>query len=157
MEVNNHVPAEPEAREEIEHRQQLRQAVIGNRVFLLLFCLLMVDSALAGFGVDYLPYPSRVIVIIAACMVLYLVSISMQKFTMPLRHKLPGPILLMAMFAILSGILGLLLYNFALPSEATLMLAQVLLIASIVGLVCLLIFLLVRFASENKQRDQRKE
>jgi len=58
----------------LDEMQKARRNSIGNQMFILMFYALLFDSGLYGAGIHWLKYPANVMVIIIACMGIYLVS-----------------------------------------------------------------------------------
>lgn len=59
----------------LDERQVTNRNKIGNQSFLLLAYLLFADAGLYGFGVKWLPYPANIIVILMACLFVYLLRL----------------------------------------------------------------------------------
>lgn len=59
----------------LDEMQQQKRNKIGNQSFMILSYLLLIDIALNGFGVRWLPYPTNVFILMLASMAYYLVRI----------------------------------------------------------------------------------
>jgi hypothetical protein len=62
-------------KQRLDERQVSAKNKIGNQSFLLLAYLLFIDAGLYGFGVHWIPYPANIIVILTACLFVYLVRL----------------------------------------------------------------------------------
>jgi peptidoglycan biosynthesis protein MviN/MurJ (putative lipid II flippase) len=58
-----------------DEMQTERRNRVGNQTFMIMFYALLIDSGLYGFGIRWLNYPGNVMVIIIACMSIYLVRL----------------------------------------------------------------------------------
>jgi TRAP-type C4-dicarboxylate transport system permease small subunit len=56
----------------LDEMQKGRRDHIGNQMFMVMYFALMVNGGLPAFGVHWLAYPGSVMVIITACMGIYL-------------------------------------------------------------------------------------
>lgn len=59
----------------LDEMQRERRNRIGNQMFLLMFYALLFNGGLYGAGIRWLEYPVNVLVIITACMGIYLVRL----------------------------------------------------------------------------------
>jgi membrane-bound acyltransferase YfiQ involved in biofilm formation len=60
-------------KQNLDERQVSVKNKIGSQSFLLLAFLLFADAGLYSFGVRWLPYPANIIVILTACLFVFLV------------------------------------------------------------------------------------
>jgi ABC-type methionine transport system permease subunit len=60
---------------DLDEMQIERRNNIGNQMFMLMFWALFLNNGLHGAGITWLPYPANVMVIISACMGIYLVRL----------------------------------------------------------------------------------
>ena len=56
----------------LDEMQKGRRDHIGNQMFIIMYFALMVNGGLPAFGIHWLEYPGSVMVIITACMGIYL-------------------------------------------------------------------------------------
>ncbi len=82
--------------QKFDERQVSTRNKIGSQSFLLLVYLLFIDAGLYGFGVRWLPYPANIIVILMACLFIFLVRlIRANSYAAPGRAK-KSPYLVLA-------------------------------------------------------------
>lgn len=60
-------------KQNLDERQVSVKNKIGSQSFLLLAFLLFADAGLYGFGVRWLPYPANIVLILTACLFIFLV------------------------------------------------------------------------------------
>lgn len=59
----------------LDERQVSSRNKIGNQCFMLLAVLLFADIGLSGFGIRWIPYPADIMVILCACLFVYLIRL----------------------------------------------------------------------------------
>ncbi|MEA4845615.1 MAG: hypothetical protein VB106_00110, partial [Clostridiaceae bacterium] len=67
----------------LDEMQKERRNSIGNQMFMLMFYALLFSCGLYGIGVRWLDYPGDVMVIITACMAIYLVRLIVSNSYLP--------------------------------------------------------------------------
>lgn len=141
----------------LDEMQRGKRNSIGNQMFMILFYALLIDCSLYGAGIRWLAPPSNTMVIIVACMAVYLVRvIAANAYLPPQAHgrKTLKFLVLSVIFAIGLGVTAARLFQDA-PAEAgsndnT---ALILFIVSAVGLVISLIVALVKKADDKNSGD----
>jgi len=59
----------------LDEMQRQRRNSIGNQMFMIMFWALFLNIGLYGAGITWLKYPTDVIIIVSACMFVYLVRL----------------------------------------------------------------------------------
>ena len=59
----------------LDEMQKQQRNSIGNQMFMFMFWAIFLSCGLHGAGITWLPYPANVIVIISACMGIYLIRL----------------------------------------------------------------------------------
>jgi hypothetical protein len=67
----------------LDERQRAHRDCIGNQCFLLLLYGILIDAALNGLGVKWLPYPANMMVLLAVCAGIYEVRIILDNAYLP--------------------------------------------------------------------------
>ncbi len=62
-------------KENLDERQVANRNKIGNQCFMLLAYLLFADIGLTGFGIRWIPYPADIMIILCACLFVYLIRL----------------------------------------------------------------------------------
>jgi len=142
----------------LDEMQQSKRNRIGNQMFMILFYALLIDCSLYGAGIRWLAPPSNTMVIIVACMAVYLVRIiAANAYLPPQAHgrKTLKFLVLSVIFATGLGVTAARLFQDA-PVEATATgdnTALILFIVSAVGLVISLIVALIKKADDKTDGD----
>lgn len=139
----------------LDEMQREKRDAIGNQSFILMFYLLMFDSALYGFGLEWLAYPSRVLVIITACMFIYLARVIACNAYLPPRaqESKTRVILFLAIsvgFAIAAVLLSVNLPFLRMDNSLNDNSAVILFIMSAVALVIALVMAIIKKISNDK-------
>lgn len=143
-------------RGDLDEMQTSRRNHIGNQSFLMLFYLLMFDSAIYSSGLRWLAYPANIIAVISVCMIVYLVRvISSHSYISPNAKTPVLRMVIVLTVSVLSAVAGaILLKNYsALPiaNNSGDNSALVLLIVSAVGLVVTAIVALITKANNRAE------
>ena len=69
----------------LDEMQKQRRDSIGNQMFMLMFFALLLNSGLHGAGITWLTHPADVMVIISACMGIYLVRLIASNAYLPAK------------------------------------------------------------------------
>lgn len=60
-------------KENLDERQVYNRNKIGSQCFTLLSVLLFADIGLSGFGIRWIPYPADIMIILCACLFVFLI------------------------------------------------------------------------------------
>ena len=139
--------------------QRSKRNTIGNQTFMLMFFLLMIDMGLHGFGIKWLAYPMNVMVIITACMILYLVRAIADNAYVPPETQQPRfgirTAILLVFTVALSAVLAFSLQrslsaNSEITNDNS---AIVLMIVSGVGLFIVAVVSIIKKANDKNDQD----
>lgn len=91
-------------RDGLDEMQKGRRDKIGHQMFMFMFYALLIDSGLYGAGVRWLNYPANVMVIISACISIYLVRLIVLNAYLPPKTQSKTLITLIIMIIISAAI-----------------------------------------------------
>ncbi|WP_058300479.1 DUF6773 family protein [Gorillibacterium timonense] len=141
----------------LDERQKERRNSIGNQMFMLMFYALFLDSGLYGSGIHWLPYPANSLVIITACMGIYLIrTIAADAYLPPKAHgrKTTVSAILAIVFSVVLAIAAYRLFGRTTPATGTETNDNSALILFLVSAVALLISLIVTIIKKaNDKKD----
>lgn len=95
----------------LDEMQKERRNSIGNQMFLLMSYALLLNSGLYGTGIRWLPYPADVMVILMACMVIYLVRSITANAYLPSKARGGKTVISVVAAAVLSVVLAISAWN----------------------------------------------
>jgi len=133
----------------LDEMQKERRNRIGNQMFMLMFFALLIDSGLYGAGVRWLDYPANVMVIISACISIYLVRLIVLCAYHPPRTQNRTRITLIIAI-IISIALAVVLSITQIAEKTNDNSAMILLIVSAVGLLGILIAAVTKKVNSGK-------
>ncbi len=87
----------------LDERQRAHRDRIGNQCFLLLLYGILIDTALNGLGVKWLPYPANMMALLTVCAGIYQVRIILGNAYLPPGAKAAHTrrsIIIMAVFSV---------------------------------------------------------
>ena len=138
----------------LDEMQKERRNRVGNQMFMLMFFALLIDSGLYGAGVRWLDYPANVMVIISACISIYLVRlIALSAYHPPKTQSRTQITLIIAI--IISSALAVLLSITQIADKTNDNSAMILFIVSAAGLLGILIAAVIK--KINSSKDNKDE
>ena len=145
----------------LDEMQKERRNGIGNSMFLVLAYALLLDGGLYGMGVRWLDYPANTMVIMSACMGIYLVRIIAANAYLPPDAQKRKHLLIFKVAVVLCiAVAAAALYIFANASGQLAAgdvgdnSAMILFLVASVGLVISLIVALIKRANDKKDNDE---
>ncbi|MBS3976135.1 MAG: hypothetical protein KGZ75_05330 [Syntrophomonadaceae bacterium] len=138
----------------LDEMQKERRNRVGNQMFMLMFFALLIDSGLYGAGVRWLDYPANVMVIISACISIYLVRLIALSAYHPPKTQSRTQITLIIAF-IISSALAVVLSITQIAEKTNDNSAMILFIVSAAGLLGILIAAVIK--KINSSKDDKEE
>ncbi|MBT9172630.1 MAG: hypothetical protein DDT21_01016 [Syntrophomonadaceae bacterium] len=136
----------------LDEMQKGRRDTIGNQMFMFMFYALLIDSGLYGAGVRWLNYPANVMVIISACISIYLVRlIALHAYHPPKTQNRSVITLIIAI--IVSIALAIALSMGHIPEKTNDNSGIILFIVSAAGLLGILIAAVIKKATSRKDEE----
>ena len=145
-------------KDRLDEMQKQRRNRIGNQMFMLLFWAVFINSALHGAGITWLPYPADTIVIISACMGIYLVRLIAANAYLPEKtsnKKSAIGLIIAVVFSIALAVTAINYFGFSTESASNTSdnSAIIMFIVSAVGLVCALVATVFKKMKERNSKD----
>ena len=142
----------------LDEMQKQRRNGIGNQMFMLMFWAVFLNCGLHGAGITWLPYPANVIVIISACMGIYLIRLIAANAYLPTQALNRKGIIGLVIAIVFSIALAVTAINyFGLSAERLDGMsdnsALILFIISTVGLIGALIMMVVKKVSDKNDKE----
>lgn len=143
----------------LDEMQRARRNSVGNQMFLLMFYALLFNCGLHGAGITWLPYPANVMVIIAACMGVYLIKLVALNAYLPTkalnRNGVIGVVMITVFSIVLaiSVVLLLMRSSVGVAGDTADNSAVILVIISAVGLLGTAITAAIKRANNKNDRD----
>lgn len=145
----------------LDEMQKSRRNSIGNQMFMLMFYAILLDAGLYGAGIRWLSYPSNVMVIIMACMGIYLSrTIAVNAYLPPKANSRKTAVssVIAVIFSIVLATAAFLLYK-SLPASSAAETshdnsALILFIVSASGLIISLIVAVIKKVNEKNNDDE---
>ena len=143
-----------------DEMQTERRNRVGNQTFMIMFYALLIDSGLYGFGIRWLNYPGNVMVIIIACMSIYLVRLIAYNAYLPPKaqnRKTVLSLLLAIIFSIGVALTGM---NYIKGSSTQIVestndySALILMIVSAVGLFISILVAVIKKANDKDDSEE---
>ena len=143
----------------LDEMQKQKRDSIGNQMFMLLYWVLFLNCGLHGVGITWLPYPVDVMVIITACMGIYLVRLIAFNAYLPPNANNRKPTVFLIMAIIFSIVLAIAAIKFfGQPStQITSSNDNSAIIIMIVSAVALLISLIVTGIKKSNSKDDEDD
>ncbi|SHO53033.1 hypothetical protein [Anaerocolumna xylanovorans] len=145
----------------LDEMQKEKRNSIGNQMFMLMFYALLLDSGLYGGGIRWLPYPSNIMVIIMACMGIYLIRIIGANAYLPPRTDSKKTVISSVIAVIFSVVLVVAAFwlfkslsGSSAPEASNDNSALILFIVSATGLFISLIVAVIKRANEKDKHDE---
>lgn len=145
----------------LDEMQKERRNGIGNSMFLVLAYAILLDAGLNGMGIRWLNYPANTMVIMSACMGIYLVRIiAANAYLPPEAQKRKSLLKIKAVVVLCIAVAAAALFAFANASgqitagDAGDNSAMILFIVASVGLLISLIVALIKRANDKKDSDE---
>jgi FtsH-binding integral membrane protein len=136
----------------LDEMQKERRNRVGNQMFILMFFALLIDSGLYGAGVRWLAYPANVMVIISACMSIYLIRlIALSAYHPPkTQNRTQITLIVSIIFSIaLAAVLSITQMAVKTNDNS----AIIFFIVSTVGLLCILIAAVIKKINSKDDKD----
>jgi Protein of unknown function (DUF3278). len=95
----------------LDEMQREKRNNIGNQMFMLMFYALLIDAALYGAGIRWLDYPANIMVIIMACMSVYLIRTIAANAYLPPKAQSRKAVILLVITIIFSVVLAIAVFN----------------------------------------------
>lgn len=144
----------------LDEMQQEKRNGIGNQMFMLMFYALLLDSGLYGTGIRWLQYPANIMVIIMACMGIYLIRTIAANAYLPPKTRSKKTVISLIIAIIFSIVLAIaafyLLRNISVSSavkNANDNSALILFIVSAGGLLISLLAAILNKINNKRNRD----
>ena len=142
-----------------DEMQRERRGNVGNQMFMVMVYTLLIDCSLYGFGVRWLNYPANVMVIMMACLGIYLVRLIATNAYLPSNaqtRKITIPLIIAIVGSAVLAIAAMNLFGEYLPqatenSEDNS--AMVLFIVSAVSLIATAIVAAIKRANSNYEEN----
>ena len=142
-----------------DEMQRERRGNVGNQMFMVMVYALLIDCSLYGFGVRWLNYPTNVMVIMMACLGIYLVRLIATNAYLPSNAqtgKITIPLIIAIVGSAVLAIAAINLFGEYLPqatenSEDNS--AMVLFIVSAVSLIAAAIVAAIKRANNRHEED----
>ncbi len=142
----------------LDEMQKERRNSIGNQMFMLMFYALLFSCGLYGIGVRWLDYPGDVMVIITACMAIYLVRLIVSNSYLPPKAQNRKTVIALIISVLFSIALVIAAINLFSPSSQALAnnndnSAMILFIVSAVGLLIAIVAAIVKKINNKDDTD----
>ncbi len=144
----------------LDEMQKERRNNIGNQMFMLMFYALFLDSGLYGAGIQWLKYPSNIMVIIMACMSVYLIRTIIANAYLPPKAQSRKNIIYSIIAITFSVILAIAAFNLfgnlsaqSAVEDANDNSALILFIVSAIGLLISLIAAIIKKVNNKNDND----
>lgn len=143
----------------LDEMQRTRRNKIGNQMFLLLAYALLINCGLYGAGIRWLNYPADVMVILIACLGIYLVRLISGGAYLPAKVQTRRPAIILVLAVAFSAGLAyavIKLFGYS-PAQAAASAgdnsATILILVSVVGLLVVLATAVIRKVNNRDDRD----
>jgi Kef-type K+ transport system membrane component KefB len=142
----------------LDEMQKERRNSIGNQMFMLMFYALLFSCGLYGIGVRWLDYPGDVMVIITACMAIYLVRLIVSNSYLPPKAQNRKTVIALIISVLFSIALVIAAINLFSPSSQALAnnndnSAMILFIVSAVGLLIAIVAAIIKKINNKDDTD----
>ena len=75
------------SRNGLDEMQKQRRNSIGNQMFMIMTYLMFINIGLSSFGVTWIGYPAGTLLIVVACLTIYLVRLIASNAYLPAREQ----------------------------------------------------------------------
>jgi FtsH-binding integral membrane protein len=144
----------------LDEMQKERRNSIGNQMFMLMFYALLLNGGLYAAGIRWLEYPANVLVIITACMGIYLVRLIALNAYLPPKAQSRKPVVTLVIAIVFSvaftmAAINLFTHYPAQVAESTEdNSAVILFIVSAVGLLATIIVAVIKKVNSKNDNDE---
>ena len=143
----------------LDEMQKQRRNSIGNQMFMIMTYLMFINIGVHSFGIAWIGYPASTLLIVVACLTIYLVRLIASNAYLPVREQSSKARLISALvgsivIAIVISVF-IVLYQTDVDVSKTLNVneAVVLMIASSVALIIALVVAVIKKVSNRKVND----